>query len=296
MPSPPPGLQQAVGFIGLGLMGAPMAGRLLDQGFALAVYNRTPQKADSLRARGASVASNPKSLAESSGVICLMLADTHAVRSVMDGPAGLSAGLGPGKTVLNLGTVGREAAIALSTQVHGTGADYLDAPVLGSIQPAAAGELLIFAAGEAPAIERCGPILRALSRRIFHLGAVGQASSMKLVANMLLARYTEALAEVLVLAQGLRLDPQQVFEIIQASALASPMWEKGKALLLGPPPLHFPMRHMTKDLRLLDEEVDRLGLALPCHETVLATFQEAVQAGLGDRDYSEILRLFERGA
>lgn len=290
--SPGAGSDRRVAFAGLGLMGSAMAGRLLDQGVPLTVYNRTAAKADPLRERGAAVAPDPRSLAADADFVCLMVEDGRAVNSLLS--QGMADGLKAGTAVLNFSTVGRQAALSLSAAIESTGATYLDLPVLGSIEPARAGQLLIFAGGDPDTIERCRPVLESLSRRIFYFGAVGQASAMKLIANMLLARFTEALAEVLVLARGFSLDPAQVLEVLQSSALSSPMWEKGKVLVRGAPPLHFPLRHMAKDLRLLDEEVDRLGLTLPAHEAVLEAYLEAAQSGLGDRDYSEILRVFEQ--
>lgn len=107
---------------------------------------------------------------------------------------------------------------------------------------------------------------------------------------MLLARYVEALGEVLSLSRGFLLDPTLVLEAIQSGSLASPMWEKGKTLVEGHPPLHFPLKHMVKDLRLLDEELERLGVQLPVEEAILERFLEAQQSGMGDLDYSAIAR------
>jgi 3-hydroxyisobutyrate dehydrogenase len=295
-PCPPDGElpRKPIGFVGLGLMGSRMAQRLLDQGLQVVLYNRTRSKTDAFQRR-ATIADSPLNLARLTSLIGLMVVDEKAVHALLDGPQGLAAALGPGQVILNFSTVGVGAARAIGDRVRATGADYLDAPVLGSIGPAAEGTLLLFAGGEERVLERCRPLLQALARRIFYTGAIGQGSALKLISNMLLARYAEALAEVLALSKGFGVDPDQVLDMLQTSALASPMWEKGKVLLAGEAPLHFPMRHMAKDLRLLDEEIERLGLNLPTHESVLEAFNEGVQTGLGDLDYSEIRRIFRGG-
>jgi 3-hydroxyisobutyrate dehydrogenase len=281
---------ETTGFVGLGLMGSAMAGRLLDKGFHLKVYNRTPEKARALGANGAKVADNPAEVARDAEIVCLMVQDGEAVLSLLDEPAGLAEGLTPDQIVINFSTIGIRAAREIGRRVSSLGAQYLDAPVLGSIVPAANGKLLIFAGGSEDTLRRSHHLLDALAQRIFPTGDVGSASAIKLVANMLLARYTEALGETLALCRGFSIDPRLMLEIIQSSALSSPMWEKGRTMLQGPPPLHFPLRHMVKDLGLLDEEIDRLGISLPAEEAVYGSFMEALQSGWGDRDYSEIAR------
>jgi 3-hydroxyisobutyrate dehydrogenase len=279
---------ETVGFIGLGLMGTPMAGRLLDKGFHLVVYNRSPEKTRALEARGAKPAANPAQVARQAEIVCLMVKDGDAVLALLDEPAGLAEGLGPDQIVINFSTVGIRPAREIGRRISSLQAKYLDAPVLGSTEPAGSGRLILFAGGSEDTAHRAKHVLEALGHKIFPTGEIGSASAVKLVANMLLARYTEALGEVLALCRGFSIEPKLMLEIIQASALASPMWEKGHALLQGPPPLHFPLKHMVKDLGLLDEEIDRLGLSLPAEEAVYGSFLEALQTGLGERDYSEI--------
>jgi 3-hydroxyisobutyrate dehydrogenase-like beta-hydroxyacid dehydrogenase len=282
--------RETVGFIGLGLMGAQMAGRLQERGFPLVLYNRTGDKAAPLLAKGANRADSPAALARRCPIIGLMVTDGSAVRELCAGETGLAAGLGPGKLVINFSTVGIQAAREEDGLIRATGAAYLDAPVLGSVKPAANGELIVFAGGESTALERARPVLEALSTRVYHVGPAGQGSALKLIANMLLARYVEALGDVLSLSRCFGLEPGLVIDAIQSGALASPMWDKGKILLEGPPPLHFPLRSMVKDLRLLDEETERSGINLPVQEAVFERFLEALQSGLGDRDYSELAR------
>lgn len=279
---------ETIGFVGLGAMGSAMAERLLDRGHRLSVFCRRAERAVPLTARGATLAASPAEVGSQARTIAVMVTDAHAVRQVLRGESGLAGALGPSHVLVNLGTVGAEGARSLAKEVRATGASYVDAPVLGSVGPARSGELLVFVGARDADLEPARPLLQALAKTIFHLGDVGQASAAKLVCNMLLARYVSALGEVMALAEAFRLEPKQLIEIFQSSALASPMWDKAKSLSQEKVPLHFALRHMVKDLRLLDEEVDAAGLSLPAHEATYAAFQEALQAGLGDRDYSEL--------
>jgi 3-hydroxyisobutyrate dehydrogenase-like beta-hydroxyacid dehydrogenase len=147
------------------------------------------------------------------------------------------------------------------------------------------GSLLAFAGARPEALERARPFLTAVSRAIYAVGPVGSGSAMKLVANMLLARFVEALAETLPLLDRFGIDRDLFFEAIAQSSLASPIWEKEHALRSGSPPVGFSLEHMAKDLRLLDEEIDRFGLSLPAHEAVHAIYQEALAQGFGSRCY-----------
>lgn len=279
------------GFIGLGLMGQPMALRLKERERLAGVWNRTAGRGEGFAAQ--EIVAKPAELAERAQFLAFMLADERAILEVLQEGELLSV-LTPKHVVLNFSTVGPRAASVLDELVRSRGASYLDVPVLGSIEPARRGELILFVGGEGGVIERCRPILESVAKQIYPLGPVGRGSQMKLIANMLLARYVEALGEVLALAETFQLPPSMAVSILQQSVLASPMWNKANALLSGDVPLHFPLKHMAKDLRLLDEEVERSGLALPAHEAVHAVFQEALTAGMGEDDYSTLANWVRR--
>ena len=280
-----------VGFIGLGLMGRPMAIRLAERGRLAAVWNRTAASAEGFESE--MVAADPAELAGRAHCIACMVTDEGAVRDVLE-HRGLLDALTPKHVLLNFSTVGPRAACALHELVCARGAAYVDVPVLGSIEPARRGELILFVGGESEAIEWSRPILESVGKSIYPLGPVGRGSQMKLIANMLLARYVEALGETLSLAESFQLSPAMVVSILQNSVLASPMWNKAQSLLRDDVALHFPLKHMAKDLRLLDEEVERCGLALPAHEAVHAVFQEALTAGMGESDYSTLANWIRR--
>jgi 3-hydroxyisobutyrate dehydrogenase-like beta-hydroxyacid dehydrogenase len=280
---------ERIGFLGLGLMGSRMAGRLLEQGAVVTIFNRTREKMEPLLERGARAAATPREAAEASGVTITMLLDGEAVRDVLRGPSsgqGVLDGLRPGKTHIDMSTVGKRASLELAGMVQATGAAFLDVPVLGSVGPAEKGELLLLAGGDAADLERVHDVLSVLGSRTIHAGGVGQGSALKMVANMMLARMVEALGEALALGIGQELPTETVVEMLQAGALSSPMWDKAGAVREASPPLHFPITHMVKDLGLVSETARDRNLDLPVLETVRHLFETAAAGGSGSEDYS----------
>ncbi len=282
-------MTKKIGFLGLGLMGSRMAGRLLEKGAELTVYNRSPEKMEPLVERGARAASTPREAAEASELTITMLLDGDAVRAVLTGQKpgeGMLNALGTGKIHIDMSTVGKKASLEFSGMVQATGAAFLDVPVLGSIDPAETGELLLLAGGDAADLERSRDVLSILGSRLIHAGGIGQGSALKIVANMVLARMVEALGEALALGIGQDLTPETVVEMLQAGALSCPMWDKAGKVLGGSPPLHFPVTHMVKDLDLVSDTARYGKLELPVHEAVRNLFETAAVEGTGHEDYS----------
>lgn len=276
-----------VGFIGLGLMGSRMAGRLLDCGFPLVVWNRTASKADALVARGALRMPSPERLAADSAAIVTMIADPAALFEVADACA---PALRTGQVFIDMSTVGPQASREAAALVRSRGAAFVDAPVLGSLAPAASGDLIVFAGGGDADIAAARPVLAALGKRLFRCGPTGSGSALKVVANLMICRMVEALGEALALGTRQGLPGETVLEMLDAGALASPMWKRGATLLECEPPLHFPLRHAVKDLTLAEQAARECGASLPAAPAVRAVFEAALARGLGEADYSVVVR------
>ncbi|HEX2118957.1 MAG TPA: NAD(P)-dependent oxidoreductase, partial [Acidimicrobiales bacterium] len=197
-----------IAFCGLGRMGGPMAGRLVDAGHDVAVWNRTASRAAPLVERGARLAGSPAAAAQGADVAFTMLADPGAVERVVLGPDGLAGSLGPGATLVEMSTIGRDAVRALAARLP-QGVDMLDAPVLGSVPAATEGTLKVFVGGDDGVFERCRPVLEAIGTPR-HLGPLGAGAAMKLVANSTLGALMCGLAEALALADALDLDQAAV--------------------------------------------------------------------------------------
>lgn len=270
-----------IGWIGLGAMGLPMAEKVLDQGSEVFVYNRTTSEAVSLVEKGAQLASSPQELLQSVDLVVSILSDMEANQQVFSDPA-LAAG--QGKIWLNMSTISPNQSHELAQRADSYGLSYLEAPVSGSVGAAQAGRLLSLLAGNQAQVQVVEPILRSFSAQIFYLGELGRGTASKLVMNSLLASMGQAYAESFLLAEDLGLDKGVLSQIIAGSGMNSPLFQAKQTMLVQevyPPAFMF--KHMTKDLFLAKERVPQLE-QLPLLEAVTASYQTALEAGLGEQD------------
>jgi 3-hydroxyisobutyrate dehydrogenase len=211
-----------VAFIGLGRMGHGMAGRYLDAGFALAVFNRSKAKADDLIARGAQWAASPKDAAIDADAVVTMVADDEASRSVWLGQDGAAAAMKPGALAIECSTVSYAHALELSRELRGRGLIYIDSPVTGLPDAAAAGKLTLLVGAEAADLEQARSFLEPLCSTIRHFGAVGTGTVYKLINNLMGAIQIAGIAEGLAIAEQAGLDIKLVQEAIESGVAASP--------------------------------------------------------------------------
>ena len=284
-----------VGFAGLGLMGSRMAANVLRAGFPTTVWNRTPSKAHPLSAAGAHLAASPSELASKSSVIVTMLADPAAVREVYLTPNGLLAGDVSGKTFVDMSTIGPTEARAMAAEVAARGGRFVDCPVTGSRDGAAAGKLILMASGEAAALDAFRPVADVVgSKLIVVANEPGAASHLKLVGNLLISFMLEGLCEGLVLAKKGGVSPEAVLELVAASGYASPYYDfKGKAILARDFQQHFSIDLMHKDLGLALAEGAHLAAPLPGLAVIRETYSAARAAGDGQADICGVVKVIE---
>ncbi len=276
-------------FLGLGAMGLPMARNLLRKGFALRVWNRTPEKAFALRGDGATVAATPREAASGADVVCTMLADPAAVEETASGPDGLLSGLVRGAVWLDFSTVTPYASRRFAASARTKGADFCDVPVAGSVPAATDGTLTILAGGDPDALRKAGPVLAAVSQKVIHFGGVGQGSAMKLVNNLLFGVGLAAFGEALGLAKRLGLDDAQATEwLLSVPALPPYVRLKWDSLQKTPEAVAFSLALMQKDLRLAVESAGG-DASLPVVAATRDLFARAAAAGLGGRDMSAVI-------
>jgi 3-hydroxyisobutyrate dehydrogenase len=211
-----------VAFIGLGRMGHGMAGRYLDNGFAVAVWNRSKPKAEDLIARGARWASSPADAADGADAIVTMVADDEASRAVWLGTDGAARTARPGTLAIECSTVSYGHALALSQELRGHGLIYIDSPVTGLPDAAAAGKLTLLVGAEPADLEKARPYLVPLSTTIRHFGGVGAGTVYKLINNLMGAIQIAGIAEGLAIAEQAGLDMKLVLEAIETGVAASP--------------------------------------------------------------------------
>jgi len=274
-----------IGFVGLGIMGSRMAANLLAKGHTLSVWNRSRARAEDLLAAGATWAESPRALGAAVEVVCTCVADPPALAAVSEGADGFLGGLAPGALVIDFSTVGPDAVRRLDQLCQARGASFLESPVTGSKNGAAAGTLLAMCGGTPEAYAAAQPVLAAVAGKTIHIGGVGQASVVKLAGNMIIAHMTEALAEGAALAMQAQVGVGKLLEMIQASGYASPFWQfMGKALAARDFSTHFSVELMHKDLTLAMQLGDTLGVAMPGTAAIREVYQLARTRGLGARD------------
>lgn len=283
-----------IGFVGLGAMGAPLAGRLLD-GNQVYGTNRTRAKAEALVERGLVWRDTPREVAAAAEVVFSMVTDDAALAAITDGPDGILAGLRPGTLCVEMSTVSPHASRALAARTQAVGVSMIDAPVSGSVPAARSGALAIMVGGSETAFHAAEPLLRRLGSTITHVGENGQGLLLKLAINISLAAQMLAFSEGLLLAERGGVDPELAARTMTASAIGSPMLQARAPLALDlPEQAWFDMRLMHKDIRLALGAAAAAGVSLPAATTADAVLGQAEQLGYGHRDIAGLLQVLNR--
>ncbi len=290
-------MRATIGFVGLGTIGLPMAERLMGQGFAMVVYNRTAAKADGMVARGACQAADPAEVAAAAEIVITMVSDSAALREVALGERGILSGLATGNVHVDMSTVDPETTSSLAETYREQNKFFLHAPVLGSKRAAAEGSLLIFAGGPRQAYERCSEVFAALGKKSWHWEEVTRATGMKLACNLLLGGLMSVYAEALVFAAKAGIAPSDLMEVISLSALAAPNFQnKGRSISQRNFAPNFYASHMLKDMDLILSAAEKLKVSLPTTAAVREQFRAAVASGFGMEDYSAVVKVLEEAA
>lgn len=277
-----------VAVVGLGAMGGRIAGRLLDAGRELVVWNRDAAKAAPLAARGARTAASPAAAARAAEAVLVMVSTPDALRAVTEGSEGIAAGAERSPTVIQMSTVGATATRRLASVLDGR-APLLDAPVLGSLTEAEAGTLTVFAGGEPALVERWTPLLSELGS-VLPVGPVGAGAAAKLVANSTLFGSLGVLGEALALADGLGLERAVAFAVLAATPVAAQAERRRPAVESGEYPLRFALALACKDADLVAAAAEEAGIDLRLARAARAWLDDAERAGGGAEDYSAMLR------
>ena len=271
-------------------MGAALVERLLQQGYAVSVWNRTRAKADALVAAGATVAATATELARDCDIVISIMSDDAALESAYRGDRGLLAGARAGKLFIEMSTVRPESVVALARDAQAKGALFIDAPVGGTVGPAREGKLFAFVGGNDAAVALARPLLEKLCRRIEHLGPVGSGALMKLAINLPLLVFWQSFGEALALVKPLGLSPQRMIDIFSdTSGAPGTLRTRGPAIVANlngdkSAPVTIHVDGVRKDLRTMVAEAASHGLTLPVTAQALQVFDQASADGLGDAD------------
>ena len=286
---------ERVGFIGLGIMGAPMARHLLETGFPLTVHSRSPAPVDALVSDGAVRATSPSEVAGVSDVVITMLPDTPDVEHVMLGDVGVAAGAAAGALVIDMSTIDPGPTRAIAGQLRQHGVEMLDAPVSGGERGAIDGTLSIMVGGHDGAFARAQPILQVMGKNIVHVGPSGAGQITKACNQLVVAATIEAVAEALVLAERSGVDPAKVRDALLGGFAGSKILEvHGQRMLDHAFEPGFRARLHRKDARIVLDAAQAAGSPIPAFQVVAAQLDRLVdETDRGDLDHSALFTLLD---
>ncbi|ACK67026.1 6-phosphogluconate dehydrogenase NAD-binding [Rippkaea orientalis PCC 8801] len=277
-----------IGVLGTGLMGKPLAQRLLQANLSVTVYNRTFSQVVELQSMGANLAKTPLEAIQLSNVLILMLTDANAIREVILSTESASAL--QNRTVIQMGTIAPDESRTIQQEVQARGGDYLEAPVLGSIPEAKAGTLLVMVGARKSQFEEWKGLLQHFGEQPQHIGEVGTASALKLALNQLIAALTSGFALSLGLIERQGVDVDKFMAILRESALYAPTFDKKldrmKQRNFDNP--NFPTKHLLKDVDLFLSQAEENGLNTQGLKGVRGLIQKTIALGLSDSDYSAL--------
>lgn len=286
---------EKVGFVGPGIMGQPMALNLMQAGYPLWVYSRSGARAAPLVERGATACDSTLELARAVDIVITMVSDTSAVEEVLLGDGGVIEGMPEGGLVVDMSTIAPVATRRMAERFAERGISMLDAPVSGGDVGAKAGTLSIMVGGDEDAFRRMLPLFEVMGSNIVHVGRSGAGQVAKVCNQLMVAANIAASADALLFAKAAGVDPARVREALLGGFAASRVLEAhGQRMLERNFEPGFKLKLHQKDLRIALQAVAECGLELRCVETVAAGVDEAVNAGLGERDTSSVLRVLEQ--
>ncbi|MEM9927739.1 MAG: NAD(P)-dependent oxidoreductase [Cyanobacteria bacterium P01_D01_bin.50] len=284
-----------VGFLGTGLMGQPMAQRLLEKNVQLIAYNRTPEKLEPLRAAGAEVVEHPHQAIAAAEYIVLMLTNTAAIYTVL--LSDMSSRCVKGKQVIQMGTITPTESREIRDAVVAAGGDYMEAPVLGSRPEAKAGKLIVMVGAQRDQYKRSLELLKHFGPEPILVGPVGNAAAVKLAVNQLIASLTSAFGLSLGFIQSQGINPDIFMQILRESALYAPTFDKKLQRMVdgnytNP---NFPMKHLVKDTDYFIEEAKSAGLNVSSIQGVREILEIAMKMSMKNEDYSSLFDAIKTG-
>lgn len=287
-------MAQNVGFIGLGIMGTPMALNLIKAGFKVTAFNRTREKSAPVEKAGAQIAATPAEAARDADFVMSIVSDSAASELVMAGKDGVLETVKPGAIIIDSATISPVVSRKLACHAAGKQAAFLDAPVTGSMQGAEKGELTFMIGGERETFERAMPVLKVLGKKHIYCGLNGAGLSAKLAQNTIQATMVEVFCEGFVLAAKAGVQPETMFEIIQSSLARAALTDfKAPFIFKGDFTPYFPLKWMHKDLALAMDAAFAQGVPMPAAAAVKEVYAAARAQGKGDLDYAAVVTFLE---
>jgi len=279
-----------VGLVGLGLLGHAVASRFSGAGHTVVGFDVLAARAQALAEMGGRTAPSARAVAEAAEVTCTLLPSLTAVEEAILGPDGVLAGAGPGAVVVQMSTISPTLTERLARETAARGRGFLDCPISGTSAMVARGQGIIFVGGERALFDRWRPLLEAVLPRAVHVGSAGQAMTLKLVANLLIALHSAAAAEALSLARRAGLDLNIALDVLSSSAAASRMLEvRGPLIVQADFPPQMKLDLFMKDLHLIQDAAAGVGAPLPLTDVAERLYAAAQAAGRGGEDLAAVV-------
>jgi 2-hydroxy-3-oxopropionate reductase len=286
--------QPNIGFIGLGIMGKPMARNLIKAGFSVVVHNRSRAKVDELVRDGARAAPSPREVASGVDVIITMLPNSPDVELVALGPGGIKEGAKPGQLFIDMSTINPVVSKKIAKELSGNGVAMVDAPVSGGEKGAIDGALSIMAGGEPQDFERALPVFNALGKTITHMGPLGAGGFTKLANQIIVAINLTAIGEALVFGAKAGVDPEKMIRALSGGLAGSKcLDQKSEKILSGDFGPGFKIDLHSKDLSLIQDAARAVGVPIPTTAFIEQLFAALRVRGRGGLDHSSVITLFE---
>jgi len=284
-----------IGLIGTGMLGEAVGLHLLKSGFSLCVYNRTKSKTKSLEENGAIISDTPKHLAQSSELIITCVKDGDAAEQILFGQDGVVAGKHDGLTVAEMSTINPNSAIQNSKKLNDEGINSLEIPVMGGQNVAIDGKLVLMASGDRDIFDKYKQVFDTIANKTFFLGKSGSAHSIKIAMNLQISLLALALAEGITLTKKAGFDPEKFLEILNSTYFKTGMSEnKAHKMINDEFEPTFTLKNLKKDLSIITAAAKDFGAVLPMAERANEIYNDAIEAGFGEIDYTGILAYIKK--
>jgi len=284
-----------IGIIGTGMLGEAVGLHLLKSGYTLSVFNRTKSKTENLANNGATVVSSPMNVAKNSDLVITVVKDAASVKQVSFENDGIFDGKHDGLVVADMSTVNPSSAKEISKKFQENGIDFVEIPVMGGPNVAIDGKLVLMASGNKTAYEKHKKVFETIAHRNFFLGDSGAAHSIKLAMNLQISMLALALSEGITLTRKAGFEPEKFLEILNSTYFKTGMSEnKAHNMIKDSFEPTFMLKNMTKDLGIINESAKSFNLELPMAKLASKVYQDAVEAGFGEIDYTGIIAYLKK--
>ena len=284
-----------IGIVGTGMLGEAVGLHLLDVGYEITVFNRSKKKTEKLENKGAIVVDSPKNVAEKSELVIVVVKDADAVKDVVFGDYGILAGKHEGMCIADMSTINPNSTREISKKVTENGIDYMEIPVMGGPNVAINGKLVIMASGKKEVFEKFKTIFESIADQSIYLGDTGTAHSIKLAMNLQIAMLALSLSEGITLTRKAGFDPEVFLKILNSTYFKTGMSEgKAHKMIQDNFVPTFTLKNLKKDLGTINDAAKSFGANLPMAERADEVYQNAIEAGFSDIDYTGVLAYLKK--